>query len=80
MDPLSQQTPSIIDFFANELYFNFLVHVDFLVFDETGHQHVRSLQFHKISAFLPVDALPFQFVTEPSLFLLEAELSDVLLG
>ena len=42
MYPLSEQTPSVIDFLAEKLNFNFLMHIDLFGLYKTAHEDIAS--------------------------------------
>ena len=76
MNPLSQKATSVIDFVSNELYFDLFVHIDFGIFDETAHEYIGPLNFHKISAIGPAYSFLFDLISEPVIFLLEGQVFD----
>ena len=53
------------------------MHVDFGVGDETAHKDVGFLDFHKICAIGPADSFFLNLVSEPVVFFLEGQVSDL---
>ena len=43
MNPLTKQAPCIVDFFTDELNFDFFVHVNLFRLEKTVHEDVRFL-------------------------------------